>query len=389
LIAAQVMLALVLLSASALMVRTYRNLTRVELGFSPDRLLTVETSLASRRYAQHARIFADLVARLRQLPGVEDASAVSAAPLTPTEHLFPLEPQGAAIAFKFFMPGYFEMMKIPVLDGPGVAAGELVAVPEPVVISDSLARRLHPDGRAIGQPIRRLNEDGTVVELGRGPVPPFAIAGIAGAVRETSLRSDPTEIVYIPIMEPAVERSIVPIDMVLVIRTGVPPLDLAASVRREIQAASPDLSVGKVRTMEAIVGGARAPETFVGALLLAAAVVSVLLGIVGIYGSVAHVARDRAREIGIRVALGGRIGEVTRTVAGGTLRATVIGIALGLGATLVATRALTSLLFGVDPADPFTLVTMSLSLLAAAAGAALLAAWRGARADPLVALRSE
>jgi hypothetical protein len=389
LIAAQVMLALVLVSASALMVRTYRNLTRVELGFASDRLLTVETSLASQRYRQHARIFTDLVARLRQLPGVEDASAVSAAPLTPNEHLFPVEPQGAPIAFKFFMPGYFEMMEISVLDGQGVAAGELVAVPEPVVISDSLARRLHPDGRAIGQPIRRLNEDGTVVELGRGPVPPFAIAGIAGAVRETSLRSNPTEIVYIPIMEPAVERSIVPIDMVLVIRTGVPPLDLAASVRREVQAASPDLSVGKVRTMAAIVGEARAPETFVGALLLAAAVVSVLLGIVGIYGSVAHVARYRAREIGIRVALGARTHEIVRTVAAGTIAAAAAGVAVGLGAALVATRALGALLFGVDPADPVSLTATTSALLLAAAAAALFAAWRGARADPLIALRSE
>jgi predicted permease len=115
LIALQIALALVLLSSSVLMARTYTNLKRIELGFSPDRLLVVDASLASRRYRDNTRIYTELVARLRQLPGVVDASAVSTVPLAVNEYRFPIEPGGAPLAFKFFVPGYFETMRIPIV----------------------------------------------------------------------------------------------------------------------------------------------------------------------------------------------------------------------------------------------------------------------------------
>jgi predicted permease len=387
LIAAQVTLALVLLSSSALMSRTYRNLTRVDLGFTPDRLLVVDASLSSRRYRDNTRIYTEVVGRLRQLPGVVDASAVSTVPLAANEYSFPIDPAGSPVMFKFFVPGYFETMGIPILAGESLAGPNAAAVADPVVISDTLARRLDPGSRVLTRPIRRLEADGTIVDLGQGPVPPFAIAGITAPVRETSLRSGPTEIVYIPVREPAVEQSIVPINMTLVIRTLGRPRDLAPAVRRAMHETSPDLSAGRVRTMNEIVAAARGIETSLGALLAAAAAVSLLLGVVGIYGSVAHAARTRSREIGIRIALGARSVEVIRAVAGGTLAAALAGVGAGVAASAAATRALDSLLFGVDPADPITLLAVTIALAIAVGAAALAAAWRAGRADPLHALR--
>jgi ABC-type antimicrobial peptide transport system permease subunit len=141
--------------------------------------------------------------------------------------------------------------------------------------------------------------------------------------------------------------------------------------------------------MDSIVGAARAREAFVGVLLLLAAAVSLFLGAIGIYGSVAQVVRRRTREIGIRMALGAGRAEVVRMVAAGSVRAVLVGSALGLAVSLPATRMLGTLLFGVDAHDPIVLLAVTGGLVSAAGGAALLAARHAARVAPLVALRSD
>jgi putative ABC transport system permease protein len=388
LIVLQVILALTLMAGSALMLKTYRNLSRSELGFSPDDVLTMEVGLPSRKARQHARIYQDLVEHIRRLPGVASASAASFVPLTGGEHLFPVDPASPPIPFKFFVPGYFQTMDTPIVEGADLGEGQRVAAPYPVLVSRALARRLYPGGPAVGKPVRRLNEDGTIVEMLR-PVPPFTIAGVVGDVRETTLRDAPAEIVYIPVVEPHVEQQIVPTTMHLVLRTHIPPSRLAAAAREAIAALDPTLSVGEVRSLESVVRAAKSRETFAGALLGLAAAVSLFLGAVGVYGSVAHAARRRTREIGIRIALGARRGEVVRMVVAGSMRAVLLGAALGLSVALAATRSLRSLLFGVEPADPVVFLAVTGLLLSAAIAAALLAASRAARVDPLLALRSE
>ncbi len=389
----QVAVAASLMVGAALMVRTYVNLSHSQLGFMPDRVLTMEVTLPGRQAPQGARILDGLLEQVRRLPGVEAASAASFLPLTPSEDMFPVQAGGAPVPFKFFMPGYLQVMKTPIVEGAGFALGERVATPYPVVVSAALARRLYPGEGAIGKSIRRLNKDWSVVEMWSRtdnhthPVPAFTIAGVVGDVRELTLRRGPSETVYVPMIDPGVEQSIVPTDLSLVVRTRVPPATLAAAVRQAIVAGDPDLSVGRIRTMDAVVAAARAPETFVGLLLLVAAAASLFLGVVGVYGSVAQVVRRRTREIGIRMALGARRVEVVQMVVTGSLRAVVAGAVIGLATALAGGRALGSLLFGVGPRDPRVLLSVSGVLLAAATAAAVLAAWRATRIGPLLAMR--
>jgi len=385
----QVALALALMVGSALMVKTYRNLSTAELGFVPGQVLTTEISLPYREAEEHVRIYRALVERVGGLPGVLRASAASFVPLTGSEEMFPVQVGAPPIPFKFFVPGYFQTMKTPIVEGQSFATGEQTTAARPVLISAALARQLYPGESAIGRTVQRLNEDYSIPHMRRSPIPAFTIVGVVGDVREMTLRSSPTEIVYIPLIEPSVEPSIIPTDMSLVLRTAASPLALTAAVRATIAQVDPGLSVGQVRTMDAIVGAARSREAFVGALLLLAAAVSLFLGVVGIYGSVAHVVRHRTREIGIRLALGARPTEVIQNVVMGSMGAVLVGATLGLLIAFAGSGMLSALLFGVAPRDPFVILIVTGVLLSAAAAAALLAARSAASVAPLLAMRSD
>jgi ABC-type antimicrobial peptide transport system permease subunit len=195
--------------------------------------------------------------------------------------------------------------------------------------------------------------------------------------------------VYIPVIEPTVEPSIVPTNMSLFIRASVDPLTLAAAARDTVTAVDPALSVGRVRTLDSIVRAARAREAFVGALLLLAAAVSLFLGSVGIYGGVAHVVRQRTREIGIRMALGARRADVIRMVVKGSLAAVAIGAGLGLVFAFAGSRMLRALLFGVEPGDPGIIAASTGVLLSAGFAAAWLAARRAVDIAPLRAMKND
>jgi putative ABC transport system permease protein len=291
------------------------------------------------------------------------------------------------VPFKFSVPGYFQTMKTPVVEGQSFGTGEQITAARPVLISVALARQLYPGQSAIGRTVQRLNEDYSIPHMRKLPVPAFTLVGVVGDVLETTLRSSPAEIVYVPVIQPAVEPLIVPTDTSLVLRTAGAPLALAAAVRRTIAEEDPGLSVGQVRTLDAVVDAARSREAFVGALLLFAATVSLFLGVVGIYGRVAHVGRHRTRQIGVR--LGARPIEITRTVVTGSLGAVLVGVALGLVVSLAETGTLDALLFGVAPRDPFLILAVTGVLPLGAVAAALRAARTVARIARLMAMPSD
>jgi predicted permease len=401
LVAVQMALALVLIVGAALMAQSFWRLTRVDPGFDATSVLTVDVGLAHRNAGRHEAIFRELVARLRALPGVRSASAVSALPLDDGVEAYPIavvgrpvDPDGAPVATRFIMPGYFEAMRTRIVAGVGVAAGAHVDAPHPVVISRALAHDLFPNEPAIGRQLVRL-QGGRPVErwdaAAGAPVasPPFTVVGVAADVHDESLRTAPSAILYIPIRVPPVEQSIVPTDMSLVVRTDVPPLLLAGAVRQVVHEVDDTMSIARVRTLDQIVARSRAVERFTAVLLLASAVVSLLLGSVGIYGVVAQAVRRREREAGIRIALGAKPGALIRGFVRDTAAAVLSGAAAGIVLALAATRALRALLFEVSATDVPTLAIAVGLLVGVALVAAFIPACRAARVDPVIALRAE
>ncbi len=256
------------------------------------------------------------------------------------------------------MPGYFDTMNTSIVEGVGLAIHDRPGVPNPVVVSAALARRLFAGQDAVGRRIARFQADGKPVQMFDAgaktfqTAPPFTIVGIAADVRERSLRADPPEMLYIPILDPPVDRSIMTTDMSLVIRSDVAPLSLASTVRQTIRQVEPTLSIARIRTMDAIVRRSRAADSFLATLLLVASAASLFLGVIGVYSVVAQSVHRREREIGIRIALGAEPGRLVGHLLKESVTFVIAGAAAGLIIALVATSALRAFLFDVSPTDP-------------------------------------
>jgi predicted permease len=403
-VAAQVALTIALLIGSALMLRSYSRLVSVDPGFTAAGVLTVDVGLPYRMAGRHQQLYDDVADRMRRIPGVVTVGGISTLPLSGGGPEHPLRAAGATgrrdqadqpVAFRFIVPGYLQTMRTPIIDGAGFAPEERTEHAYPVVVSERLARRLFPDGRAIGRQLMRLNAEGEPVTMWDAaartpvPVPPYTIAGIAGDTRDESLQGQGGEAIYIPVIAPRVERSIVPTEMSFTLRSELPPLHLAAAARRAVVDTDPALSIAGIRRMDDIVAAASARERFLAGLLLIAGATSLLLGAVGIYGIAAYSVSRRTPEIGVRVALGASPRAVTGMVLRQSLTVVLLGAAAGTGLGIVAGRMLRSVLFGVSPTDPLTLVGVASFLIGVALLASFAPALRAAHIDPARALRAE
>jgi predicted permease len=395
LVAVQVALALTLLVGSALMVQSFWRLTRVDPGFDPSGVLTIEVGLPGSRASHHQRIYEDLLARVRALPGVRTASAASSLPLDGTAYAYPFaigglqKPTEQPIAMKFVMPGYFQTMKTPIVDGASFALDASADLPNAVFVSAAFARRYFPGESPIGKNIRRLEAGGMEVQMfDPRPVPAWTIVGVVAGVREESLRVEPAEIVYVPVRDPAVERSITPTNMALVIRSDGYLTSSAGAVRQAIREVDTSLSIARIRPMDAILTASVATERFLAALLLVASAASLFLGAIGVYGVAAQAIRRREQEFGIRMTLGARPGQIVGMVLRESAGFVLMGTAAGLTTAFAATRALRTFLFEVSATDPATVAAVTALVIAVALMASLLPARRAVRLDPIAALRS-
>lgn len=391
-VAAQVALAVVLLVASGLMVRSFERLARVELGFDGTDVLTAQISLPYRSYpdyASSAAFFQELLARLRATTGVTAAGAVSNLPLTASPfaempHLLEAEgrprPTGEQlqlVRLKLVTAGYFEAMRIPVLAG----RIDLLGATRPVILSEPLARRLFPDGEAVGRRVRRVAPD---------EQPPWAtVAAVVGPVREQAPDRPPAEIYYVPLAESFAEPGFSPGFMTLTVRGDGPSSLWLDPLRRAVAELDSALPVSGVRSYDRILRAATARRAFTMILLAVAAAVALFLGAVGLYAVTAYGVGRRTREFGVRMALGASPAEVLRMVTfegGGVV---VLGLAVGAALALLTTRLLASLLFEVSPADPLTFLIAIALLAAVAMFATLLPARRATRVDPVRALGAD
>jgi putative ABC transport system permease protein len=266
---------------------------------------------------------------------------------------------------------YFRAMGIPLLRGRDFTDQDHLNAPRVAVINEALARRFFPDEDPIGKQIA----------IGGGG--PRQIVGIAGSVRHDKLRRLPEVAVYVPY------RQSPTIGVTLIARTARDPAALIPAMRAAVHSVDPELAVFGIRTLEDIRHQSTFQERYTALLLGAAALLAVLLAAVGIYGVMSYHVELRAREIGVRMALGARESDVLRLIVGQGMTLAIAGLAAGVLLALAVTRVLSSMLYSVSAADPATFAAVTLFLAAVALTANYVPARRAMRVDPLVALREE
>ncbi|CAN5616447.1 ABC transporter permease [soil metagenome] len=391
LVVVQVGMALVLLASGTLMLQSFLNLRNIESGIDPANALTFTVTLPYARYGDESSVYRfqqELAQRVAALPGVSTVSGTGTLPLAGWSGCAHTIGEGSehngCVPVVHVMPDYFETLGIG-LSGEAFTWSDMEQRRNHAVISRALADRLWPGEDPIGR---------RIISYQDGP-PWYTITGVADDVLSDGLDQPPIQAIYYPTRRPPGNDYWGPDairTLTLVARTDIDrPETLTAGVRGVLRELDPEVPLAQVRTMEDVVMTSEkmARTTFTMMLLGIAAVIALFLSAVGLYGVIAYLVGRRRAEIGVRMALGARVSEVARLVIMQSVRLTAVGIAIGIAAALVVTRSLTSLLWGVEPANPVTLAAVSALLLVVAVLASALPARRAARTHPSEALRAD
>jgi putative ABC transport system permease protein len=379
LVTTQVALAFVLVVGAGLMLRSFEALRSVDPGFSADGVLTFELQPLGTKYRDDraaAQLYDRLVERFEALPGVGRAGAINSLPLTdegngvaavveefpPAEGEFP-----PVFMFSRTTPGYFEAMGVPLIEGRTFRSGDVDRELQPILISDSLKARYWPDESALG---KRISVPGEA---------PAEVVGVVGDVHAQRLDEPVRQWMYLPAARGA---------MTMTVRTIVDPLSMVNSIRGAIAEIDGDLAMGKIQTMERVVGDSMSRTSFTASVLLIAALVALFLGSVGIYGVLSYVVSQRAAEMGIRSALGATPENVRRMILTQGMRLAGIGVLVGLVGAIAFGRFLATQLYGVSLVDPLTIAAAAAIFVGVAMVASFLPAARAAGTSPLDALRA-
>jgi putative ABC transport system permease protein len=386
LVVAQMSLALVLLTGAGLLVRSLQRLSSVDPGFDPSDLLTVAVDLPEATYGDTVRqsaFFEQLEQRVGRMPGVLGVGAVNFLPLTPqgsrtSIHLLdrPEPPQGQELTadIRYADPGYFTAMRIPLRRGRATTATDRPGTPPVVLINETMARQFWPGKDPIGQRLK--------IDMWK-PDDVAEIVGVVGDLHPNALDDQILPMAYYPLsQEPG--RS-----LTLVIRHAPGATGLASQVRAAVHDLDPDVPLTDVASMYTRLNESMVDRRYPMMLLAGFAGLAVILAAVGIYGVLSYAVGQRTREIGVRMALGARTGNVLGMVLGRGMRLVLIGVVVGGVGAAFAGRALGHLLYGITPTDPVTFVTVAALLAVVALVACYLPARRATRIDPMVALRSE
>ncbi len=388
LVVTQIALGIVLLIGAGLALRSFWKLLNTSPGFSESGALTLHLSLPTATYDSPETVAAFVeraTERLGALPGVEAVGTTTTLPLSGMDtgsghgiESHPLEDgePPPVLMLSYADSGYIDALDIPLLQGRWLEDGDHRSDHAVAVVSESTARQFWPDGNALGQRIARGSPDNGWIE----------IVGVVGDVHSDSLRTDPRNHVYYPMISPA---GGIGGTIALVLETDGLPEALIEPTRQVVWSLDANVPISREMPVSELVADSRESLAFAASLLALSAVMALLLGGLGVYGVISYLVAQRTQEIGLRMALGARAGQVGRGVIWGGALLGLAGTIVGLALAAALTRFLESMLFGIDPHDPITFAIVPLVLLTTTVLASLIPAIRAARLDPLLAIRYE
>ncbi len=383
LVVSEVALALVLLSGAGLLVKSFWRLLEVRPGFNPESVLAARINLPAVKYPEPHKqneFVHQLLGRIQGLPGVRETAVSTSIPFSDVtdvgiriDRRAPGTPEsGTAANYYAVTPRYLQAMGIPLMRGRFFTERDTLASQPVVIINEVMARRFFPKEDPIG---KRLDIS--------GPTYLREIVGVVGDVKQGGLRASKTPQVY----EPFLQKPSNSFNVVL--RAAGNPMHVAEAVRHEVLAIDKEQPVSNVRTMEELVARSVTQDRLSAFLLGLFAALALGLAAIGIYGVMAYLVTQRTHEIGIRIALGAHQRGILRLVLEQSLRMVLLGLGIGLAASLALTRVLGNLLYEVKPSDPLIFIAVFILLLDVALIAAFIPARRASRVDPMVALRYE
>jgi putative ABC transport system permease protein len=400
LVVAELAFALVMLTASGLLLRSFEKMRAVGLGFHTDHTLTATYSLPRQQYSTQVTLDAfnlTLRTKLQQLPGVQAVGATSMLPASGSEFqgtFTPdgyIAPKGAGLNLAWIpqvMGDYFQAQGIPIIRGRDFTAADRDGAPLVTIINRTLAEHYWPGEDPIGKRLHRGPKEATL--------PWLTVVGEIGDVKQLAADVPTAEQFYIPSSQAKADAGVfAPPGFLagnagsIVLRGQLPPDQMAQSLRAVVQSIDPQLPLTQVESMDQVVGEGQASRRFNTTLISAFASAAVLLAVLGIYSVVAFSAMLRTHEMAIRLALGSQRSGVMRLILVSGAKLGAAGCGIGIIAAIFATRLLRSLLFQVDSLDPVILVLAAVSILLLALAASVIPARRAASIEPLAALRSE
>ena len=384
----EISLAMVLLVAGGLLMRSFALVTSVNPGFDPKNVIEAEVSLPQFQYStpqQWTAFSNELLARLHAQPGLRDSALAAPLPMDrqgEANFAFdivgnpPLPPGKSTTAdYATVSPDYFHVMRIPLLQGRLFSEQDSPSNPNAAIISETLARRYFPNQDPIGRQMRfGFPPDSNVSR---------EIVGVVGDVRDVALSQKPGPMMYVPFAQAPLYGGEV------VVRSSLSASSVAAGIRQAVHSIDKNLPVTDVESFPDALGASVTQERFRTLLLSSFSGIALILAAVGIFGVISYSASQRTHEIGIRMALGARRRDVLRLILGQGAKLALLGLGAGAVAALLLTRLMASLLYGVSATDPLTFGAVAVVLLGVAVTACYIPARRAMRVDPMVALRHE
>lgn len=387
LVVGEVALSMILLAAAGLLIKSFVAIQDVNLGFHPDHVLVMETSVPSsdlESAKQATRFYKGLLTDISAMPGATSAGATMAVPGTVhsnggywLDHLPPLDQLSVTAPqaiFSIVAPATFKTLGIDLKAGRDFNDGDGFDAPFVALINEALAKKSFPGENPIGH----------VIFCGMDSLKGMTIVGVVGDVRQYGPATAPWPEIYMNYEQHPRPST----DLSVLVRTSTASGALVEPLRRKVREHSAEVPV-KFTTMDATLADNVATPRFRTLLLGIFAVLAVCLAMAGVYGVTAYVVSQRANEVGLRMALGAQSGDVLKMILGHGMKLAAIGIVVGLAGAIATSRLLNTMLFEVKPTDPLTYAAVALLLGLVALGASYIPARRATRVDPLVSLRQE